>query len=297
MSYRVEFASIYSPAHDFLRHHTSQEMLIVAMERHAADNIVRKYGGSHSGIHRYSLRQLIAALASGGLARRGRRPMTALSAEALAAQVIERAKLTYFGPVARTPGFPGALIETLTRIRLKGEDLPPGDLRVLGDAYEAALEEHALAGPVEQIEGAIEAVQSGRHPLLGLPTLLLDLRPDNDLERAFVAALLRKAASHEDVTADTKSAARYDTALQALQRQLFSEQVIAPADPGGVAFFSASGEALECVEIARRILASGLPLRRMRCPFAQPGAISAVDRGCLPPRRHRSLVHTWNSPA
>lgn len=75
------------------------------MERHGADHIVRKYSGSHAGIHRYSLRQLIATMGSGVLARRSMRPITALSAEALAVQVIEGAKLTYFDPVARTPGF------------------------------------------------------------------------------------------------------------------------------------------------------------------------------------------------
>src|ERR1700676_3812189 len=108
----MEYAALYRPAHDFLLRNAGKEVLLVAMERHAADHIVRKYGGSHTGIHRNFLRQLIATVASGVLARRGRRPMTTLSAEALAAQVIERVKLTYFGPVARTPGFPGALVET-----------------------------------------------------------------------------------------------------------------------------------------------------------------------------------------
>ncbi len=146
-----------------------------------------------------------------------------------------------------------------------------GDLRVLGDAYEAALEEHSLAGPVEQLAIAIEAVQSGKHALLGLPTLLLDLRPDNDLEREFVEELSRKAASLEHVTADIKPSARHNTALQALQRQLFAEWVTAPADPEGVEFFSASGEALECVEIARRILASGLPFDACTVLLRSPG--------------------------
>jgi len=90
----MEFAALYGPAHDFLRRNTGTEVLVVAMERPAADHIVRKYSGSHTGIHRYSLRQLIATMASGVLARRGLRPMTALSAEALAAQVIEGVKLT-----------------------------------------------------------------------------------------------------------------------------------------------------------------------------------------------------------
>jgi hypothetical protein len=48
----MEFAAIYGPAHDFLRRRAGKEVLIVAMERSAADHVVRKYGGSHSGIHR-----------------------------------------------------------------------------------------------------------------------------------------------------------------------------------------------------------------------------------------------------
>jgi hypothetical protein len=66
----MEFAALYSPAHDFLRRNAGKEVLIVAMERTAADHIVRKYGGSHTGIRRYSLRQLIAAMASDVLAMR-----------------------------------------------------------------------------------------------------------------------------------------------------------------------------------------------------------------------------------
>ena len=285
----MEFAVLYSPAHDFLRRNASAEVLVVAMERYAADHIVRKYSGSHMGIHRYSLRQLIATMESGILARQGSRPITALSAESLVAQVIERVKLSYFGPVARTPGFPGALIETLTRLRLKEEDLPPGDLRVLGDVYEAALEEHSLAGPVEQIESAIESVQSGQHALLGLPTLLVDLRPDHDLERAFVEVLSRKAASVEQVTPDIMPTARHNTALQALQRQLFAEQVIAPAETGGVAFFSASGEALECVEIARRILASGLPFDGCAVLLRSPGRYQPLIEDAF----RRAGIEAW----
>jgi hypothetical protein len=59
----MNFASLYSPAHDFLRRNNGKELLIVTMERNAADHIVREFGGSHMGIHRYSLRQLIAAMA------------------------------------------------------------------------------------------------------------------------------------------------------------------------------------------------------------------------------------------
>lgn len=255
----MEYAAFYRPAHDFLLRNAGKEALIVSMERHAADHIVRKYGGSHAGIHRYSLRQLIAAMAADRLARQGLRPLTILSAEALATQVIERVKLAYFGPVARTPGFPGALIETLTRVRLNGQDLPEGDLRVLGDAYEVALAEHSLAGPVEQLGAAIEAVRLGTHGLLGLPTLFLDLLPENDLEREFIEELSRKTATLEHLTAASNPAASHPTSLRALQSQLFADEVSVPVNPQGVELFSCSGEALECVEIARRVLHSGVP--------------------------------------
>jgi hypothetical protein len=108
-------------------------------------------------------------------------------------------------------------VKTITRTRLQGQALPAGDLRVLSASYGAALQEQALADPVEQIEAAIEAIEAEKHTLPGLPTLLMDLRPDNDLERAFVAALSAKAASVESVSPQVSKATRPRTALQALQ--------------------------------------------------------------------------------
>ena len=81
-------SALYPPALEFLRRNAGREVLLVAMERYAADHIVRGLDGSHAGIHRYSLRQLIAALAAPLLAERQQRPITLLAAHALAAQVI-----------------------------------------------------------------------------------------------------------------------------------------------------------------------------------------------------------------
>jgi ATP-dependent helicase/nuclease subunit B len=268
----MEFNAIYGPAHEFLRRYSGGEVLVVAMERSAADHVVRRFGGVHSGVHRYSLRQLTSTMAFAVLARRGLRPITRLSAEALAAEVINRVKLTYFAPVARTPGFPGALVETLTRLRLEGQNLREGDLQLLGDAYELALAEQGLAGPAEQLEAAIEAVQSGKHSLHRRPTLLLDLWPDNHLEREFIQALWDGGGVQvEHIRADAHRAKPYRTALQALQSQLFKEEVTAPSDATGVRLFSASGEALECVEIARRILAAGVPFDSCAVLLRSPG--------------------------
>jgi ATP-dependent helicase/nuclease subunit B len=285
----MEFAAIYGPAHDFLRRHVGKEVLIVAMERSAADHVVRKCGGSHSGIHRYSLRQLITTLASTVLAKRGRRPITRLSTEALAAQVIDRTNLTYFLPVARTPGFPGALVETLTRTRLQRQALPAGDLSILSASYEAALEEQSLAGPVDQVEAAIEGIEAGKHTLVGLPTLLLDLQPDSDLERAFVEALAAKAVTVESVSPRASKITRPWTALQALQHQLFEEDITAPTEERGVAFFSASGEALESIEIARRIVASALPFDSCAVLLRSPGRYQPLIEDAF----RRAGIDTW----
>jgi len=115
----VEFSALYGPAHDFLRRHVGQDVLVVAMERQAADHIVRRLGGSHAGVNRYSLRQLIAALAVPVLAESELRPITLLAAQALAAQVIGKTEAPYYAPVVNTPGFPAALVETVTRLRLE----------------------------------------------------------------------------------------------------------------------------------------------------------------------------------
>jgi len=78
-----------------------------------ADHIVRTLGGSQLGIHRYSLRRLATILAEEGLALEGRRPLTLLSGQALAAEVVDRNPPAYFAPVAHTPGFPASLFDTL----------------------------------------------------------------------------------------------------------------------------------------------------------------------------------------
>jgi hypothetical protein len=132
------------------------------MERSAANHIARKLGGSQVGIHRYSLRQLVAAIADESLMRDGKRVLGRLAAEALAAQVIDTTPLTYFGPVARTPGFPTALLETLTRLRLTEEDTPDGDLRLLASAYERVLLENSLADGAMQLEAAIKVATFGK---------------------------------------------------------------------------------------------------------------------------------------
>jgi hypothetical protein len=211
-----------------------------------------------------------------------------LSAQALAAQVLDSARLTYFAPVARTPGFPAALVDTITRLRLDGREPPAGDLRLLTSTYLSALAENSLADSAAQMEAAIEAVETGDHPLLGLPTLLLDLRPANALEQEFLHQLLRRAATAESLEADA-AAPESDTALHAIQRQLFAELTTAPASSDGVEFFSAAGEALECVEIARRILESRLPFDQCAILLRHPGRYQPLVEDAL----RRAGIPAW----
>lgn len=282
----MEFASLHDAAHRFLQLHAGSEILVVAMERTAVDDVVRSLPGSQLGIHRYSLRQLVAAFGRTVLAQRRMQPITRLSAEAMAAQVIDRTPLAYFAPVARTPGFPAALLDTLTRLRGERQEAPEGDLRSLASAYQAELKENSLADATTQLEAAIDVVGSGDHPLLGLPTLLLDLQPTSSLEKLFVNQLRQRARTVESL--DSEVGPKVNTsALVALQNQLFAERTTPPVGRGGVEFFSAPGEALECVEITRRILRSNLPfdqcavLLRHPTPY-QPLIEDALRRAGIP---------------
>ena len=94
--------------------------LLVGASREAVDHLVREVSASEQatfGLHRFSLTQLAARLATTEFARRGLVHSTVLGAEAVAArasfEVLERAGLGYFLPVARCPGFARALASTV----------------------------------------------------------------------------------------------------------------------------------------------------------------------------------------
>jgi hypothetical protein len=142
---------------------------------------------------------LLPPLAEEVLAREGTRPLTLLSGQALAAHVVDRNPPAYFAPVAHTPGFPASLFDTLTRLRLERQEPPKGDLQILSSAYQEALSENSLADRAAQLEAAIRVVQAGGHPLLGLPTLLIDVSPANALERQFIDQLCARTASIESL--------------------------------------------------------------------------------------------------
>jgi len=127
------------------------DLLLVAASRGAADDLARSIAieaGATLGLHRFSLTQLAARLAAPILAVDRRSPATHLGSEAVAARAafesVRNDALTYFGPVAATPGFPRALARTLQELRLAhvssadlaGLPLGGADLSLLLDQFE-----------------------------------------------------------------------------------------------------------------------------------------------------------------
>jgi hypothetical protein len=122
------------------------DVLIVSASRGVADDLARSSAieaGARMGVQRASLTQLAARLAAPSLAAGGIAPLTPLGSEAVAARAAFDARhaggLTYFAPVAATPGFPRALVRTLQELRLAS--VGAGDLASLplGGADLAAL--------------------------------------------------------------------------------------------------------------------------------------------------------------
>ena len=262
------------------------EILVVGASREAADDFTRRLArdrGATFGLHRYSFRQLVAHLAMSELAKSGVAPATPLGIEAVAARAAfdarDRDLLTRLDEVSRLPGFPAALAFTLDELRLSGlapESLEPlgedgADLRALAELYEAELDRSGIADRAELCRRATVALEDPAHAALrSAPVLLLDVPVRYPAEREFLAALVggARAAFATVPPGDRRSARAFgelgdpvdvpaveaEGSLARLQVHLFSES----APPAGeadeeVRFFSAPGEARECVEIARRV--------------------------------------------
>jgi ATP-dependent helicase/nuclease subunit B len=189
------------------------EALVVGASREAADDLVRGLtatAGATFGLHRASLAQLAARVASAELARLGAAPTSGLGTEALAARVTFEAlgagALGYFAPVARFPGFARALASTLGELRL-GHVAPDvvaragradgagADVGALLARFEAALRDGALADRSTLFDLAAAVLSGAPAPLARLPVVLLDVPIASMAERAFVGALA--AASPE----------------------------------------------------------------------------------------------------
>jgi ATP-dependent helicase/nuclease subunit B len=285
----------------------AEEVLIVGATLDAANELARgvaKDRGAAIGWHRLTLSQLAAAVARPALAGRGLVPVSRIGTHAIAARLLHRLQeqneLGRYDGIAGTPGFPLAVAGVITELRLArlsrdevGAMAP--ELVPLLSAYESELSEAGLTDWSGVLELAAEAA-SGSKPdrLIGLPTLLLDVRVGSEAELDFVQAIAEKApeicatAPAADEAGlgrmrrglnprieNLDEAAAENGTLANLQRHLFSDKPSATssADDGAVEVFSAPGENRECVEIARRVLSlarNGAPFDRMAVFLRSP---------------------------
>jgi len=236
-------------------------VLVLAATRGAADDLVRSACETAlRGVQRHTLRDLALTLSETVMNDRGLAPVRRIAREALAALVTGRAapSLGYLKPVIAFPGFARALARTLEDLRLNqipldalrdaGRSGP--DLATLLDLYQQELAERKLADHALRTALALE--HAGPAPAM----LIAHVRPRGRLEERLLNQLAASApqvlridlpepGTGDEATTNLASVKRY--ALSGLPAPL------QPPD-ATVAIFSASGEALECVEIARRIL-------------------------------------------
>jgi ATP-dependent helicase/nuclease subunit B len=264
------------------------DLLLVAASRGAADDLARSMAiesGATVGLHRFSLTQLAARLAAPILAADRRSPATDLGSEAVAARAtfesMRTGALTYFGPVAGTPGFPRALARTLQELRLAHVSstdvaaLPLGgaDLSVLLDRFEREFDSASATDRAALFASAtaLASEQVRTSSLLRIPLLLVDIPLDSAAEFDFVRALISSAPDtlitvpFGDLQALDRLASigiepevleqKGDSDLVALRRYLFASRRPPERTPKrDVRLFSAPGEGRECVEIARRVM-------------------------------------------
>ena len=252
---------------DFVRRYSAaSEVLIVAPTTEAANEVVRRAcESSLLGVHAITLRNLARVLAEDRLHSMGLQEITAVAREAVVAKIAAETKLSYFHPVSRTPGFPKALSRTIRELRME-DAKPDGELGTLLAAYTCELQERSLADVAAVFTAAIRTVRDRSHRFCGLPIVLLDVPADHALERQLLDQLTASAS-------------------EALELGLGPD-----FKPPGVLLFSASSEALECVEIARRageLAAEGTPFDQMAvlardAVRLQPLLEEAFDRAGIP---------------
>jgi hypothetical protein len=310
-------AARLAAASRFLSHvPAASPVLVIGASRGAADDFARDLAarnGASFGVYRFSLTGLAArTIALGGSAER--MPAPAASAEAIATRAVFDARaadgLSYFAPVAATPGFPRALAHTLHELRLAG--LRSEALSTHGPAARdiATLLEHVETQMAEaQVDDRAALFLAGanvwraatRHrwranstvlPWVDLPAAILDPAIDSFAEQEFARAILERAPAAlmtipegdlRTEAAARKAGATIDVAdddaplesdLWHLRRYVFTTgRPEARERAGDVRLFSAPGEGRETVELSRRLLdeaAAGVPFDQMAVLLRAP---------------------------
>ena len=248
---------------------TAGPVLVLAPVRAAAEEVaLEACGAALLNVRRFALREFVLELSAAELNRRGLVPVGRFVREALAARVTAEAlrhgELTYLRPVAGFPGFPRALTATFEELRLNavtpahlrdcGQSGP--DLALLLDAYTRELSTRRLADHAARVDLARDAFSSAYNTLRQTAVLALDVVARTRLERELFTAVMGAARVPLDLRLAPDDA-EPASSLQSLQRNLFSSDAVpVREEDGSVAILSTSGEALECVEIARAIHAA-----------------------------------------
>lgn len=258
-------------------------VLVLAPVREAADEVaLAACGDALVGVHRLAFRELVVELSAAELNRRALAPVGRIVREALAARVTQEAVgaggLSYLGAVAGFPGFPSALADTFEELRLNAVPLDRlrecgesgADLASLLAAYQDELAARGFADHATRVDLARLGIEK---QLRDKAVVALDLAPRTRSERELLTLILNTARAHLDLRLGAGDTAP-QSSLESLQRYLFSGDAVPPRDEdGSVAIFSTSGEALECVEIARRIGAAaerGVPFDQIAIPVRSP---------------------------
>ncbi|MBI4816978.1 MAG: exodeoxyribonuclease V subunit gamma [Deltaproteobacteria bacterium] len=274
----------------FLTEHRGAALL-VAPTRRAGDDLIREVArsaGWAGGIVATTLERLAAELSVEQLAEKRRVASSALGARAVAGRITHAAmvagELEYFAPVAATPGFPRALEATLRDLRAAG--VPADRMSVAGPAgrdLARLLERHTLDADRRVDASGLFDLASARidkaaidpratHSTLGKPIAFLCLEPraraDSRLIERLAAqapAVLATALVGEEgsvsllehalgVRASRLEEVSSESSLERVRSRVFVQGALQtfPPDPS-LELFSASNEARECVELARRV--------------------------------------------
>ena len=314
----------------FLSKHAAQsEILILAPTRAAANELaITAFPMGCQGIHAFTLIQLAAHIAAQPLGQRSLAPISRLGIEAISTRIVDSAqrakKLNYFSPVALTPGFPRALARSIAELRLQNispaellaTGAPGKDLAYLMQLYEAELEQRSLADLSMLLAVAAGEAAAHRNRFTGLPIVLADITVESQSHEQFLRAILHKSpgvlatmisgvgasacqllSEHEqslatllDVVPEDLDTSPPANTLDRVRAWLFSSGQPPASPPDPELLFSAAGENLECVEIARRIralAAQGTPFDRIAILLRnveqyQPLVEEALRRAAIP---------------
>lgn len=273
-------------------------VLVLAASLDAANDLLRavvQRTGAVFGWHRESLWSLAARLARIPLSQRALTPAGPLALEALCVRVVSElsaeGKLGRLADLADRPGLPRALNRTFAELGMAGvtAEQIPEELGVAYARYRSRLDEAGLADRAIVFTTAVAIAEAGEDPLLRLPTCFSDVPAPTRLERDLLRAVASRATTFSATIPAGDAGAREALvdhgapaveklahpvgSLERTQAQLFTSAVEAGELDARVVLLSAPGEARECVEIARRVLAEaerGVPFDRMAILLRAP---------------------------